>query len=100
MQEVAQLSTGQELVAKVVVALAEFVPAVPAGIGGAQQGEAQGAGLGERAGQGREWRIGARGSRGVSDKPCKWGNVSIVRRRHPHEADTRRTARPVAGGLR
>ena len=51
--EVAQLGAGQGLVAEVVVALDEFVPEAAAGIGGAQQGEAQGAGLGERAGQGR-----------------------------------------------
>ena len=62
--EVAQLGTGQGLVAEVVVALDELVPEAAAGVGGAQQAEAQGAGLGQRGGQGPEGRrISPRGRR-------------------------------------
>ena len=44
------------------VALDEFVPEAAAGVVGAQQAEPQGAGCGERDGQGRKGgRIGARG---------------------------------------
>ena len=62
MHEVAQLGTGQRLVAEVVVALNVLVPEPAAGVGGPQHGEAQGAGLGQRDGprcQAR--RIGPRG---------------------------------------
>ena len=50
MHEVAQLGAGQGLVAEVVVALDELVPEAAAGVGGAQQTEAQGAGRGQRGG--------------------------------------------------
>ena len=53
--EVAQLGAGQGLVAEVVVALDELVPEAAAGVGGAQQAEAQGAGLGLTSGSGAGW---------------------------------------------
>ena len=44
-REVAQLGRGQGFVAEVVVTLDELVPEAAAGVGGAQQAEAQGTGL-------------------------------------------------------
>ena len=73
--EVPQLGARQRFVAKVVVALDVLVPEPAAGVGGPQQGEAQGAGCGQREGAG----VPAAADRCAGKAAAAWGARKAAR---------------------